>query len=250
MNKPDAAGQLIQWAIELSEYDIKYCPRQAIKAQALTDFIAEFTVAEEEPSQEKSEGKWEVKIDGSSVKGAGGVGIVFKTLEGHLLKHAMRLQYPTTNYEAEYKALLTDLCIAKVLSATTLRVKSDSQLIVGQVNGEYEAKEDRMAKYLSLVKNIMRWFDEVILDQIPREQNTEADNLAKLASSEEAINQQIEVQYSPSHTEEEMNPMNVNDSWMTSITKYLEEGTLPTDLVEARKLKVKSARFILMQGIL
>ena len=74
--------------------------------------------------------------------------------------------------------------------------------------------------------------------------------MAKLASSEEAINQQIEVQYSPSHTEEEMNPINVNDSWMTPITKYLEEGTLPTDLVEARKLKVWSARFVLIQGIL
>ena len=107
-----------------------------------------------------------------------------------------------------------------------------------------------MAKYLSLVKSIIRWFDKLILVQLPREQSTEADTLVKLASFEEAINQQIEVQYSPSHTEEEMNPINVNDSWMTPITKYLEEGTLPTDVVEARKLKVKSARFVLMQDIL
>ena len=141
---------------------------------------------------------------------------------------------------------MTGLSIAKVLGATTLRVQSESQLIVGQVNGEYEAKEDKMAKYLSLVKNIMRWFDEVILVQVPWEQNTEADTLAKLASSKEAINQQIKVQYSPSHTKEKMNPINVNDSWMTPITKYLEEGTLPTDLVEARKLKVWSARFVLI----
>jgi hypothetical protein len=137
-----------------------------------------------------------------------------------------------------------------VLRATTLRVQSNSQLVVGQVNEEYKAKENRMAKYLSLVKNIMCWFDEVILVQILRDQNTEVDILAKLASSEEAINQQIKVKYSPSHTEEEMNPIDVNNSWMTPITKYLEEGTLPTNLVEARKLKVKSARFILIQGIL
>jgi hypothetical protein len=37
----------------LSEFDIEYHPRQAIKAQALADFIAEFTVTEEEPSEEK-----------------------------------------------------------------------------------------------------------------------------------------------------------------------------------------------------
>ena len=43
MNKLKATGRLIQWAIELSEFDIKYQPRHAIKAQALTNFIAEFT---------------------------------------------------------------------------------------------------------------------------------------------------------------------------------------------------------------
>ena len=74
-----------------------------------------------------------------------------------------------TNNEAEYETLLTGLRIAKVLGATMLRVQSDSQLTVGQVNDEYEAKEDRITKYLSLVKNIMHWFDEVILVQVPRE---------------------------------------------------------------------------------
>ena len=112
----------------------------------------------------------------------------------------MRFQYPTTNNEVEYESLLTGLRIAKVLGATTLRVQSDSQLVVGQVNEEYKAKENRMAKYLSLVKNIMCWFDEVILVQILLDQNTEVDILAKLASFEEAINQQIKVKYSPSHT--------------------------------------------------
>ena len=55
--EPDATGRLIQWAIELSEFDIEYHPRQAIKPQVLVDFIAKFTVVEEEPSQEKSEGR-------------------------------------------------------------------------------------------------------------------------------------------------------------------------------------------------
>ena len=43
MNKLEATGQLIQWAIELNKFDIRYQPRNAIKAQALADFIAEFT---------------------------------------------------------------------------------------------------------------------------------------------------------------------------------------------------------------
>ena len=41
MNKLEATGRLIQWAVELSEFDIKYQPRHAIKAQALADLIAE-----------------------------------------------------------------------------------------------------------------------------------------------------------------------------------------------------------------
>ena len=42
MNKLEAAGRLIQWAVKLNEFNIKYLPRHAIKAQALANFIAEF----------------------------------------------------------------------------------------------------------------------------------------------------------------------------------------------------------------
>jgi hypothetical protein len=121
---------------------------------------------------------------------------------------------------------------------------------VGQVNGEYEAKEERMVKYLDLVKGIMTDFNEVIIVQIPLEQNIEAYTLVELASSEEPTDQGIDVQYSPSHKGEEMNPIDISDSWMTSIAKYMEDGTLPTDVVEARKLKVRATRFILVHGIL
>ena len=191
MSKLDAAGRLIQWAIELNEFNIKYRPRRVIKSQALIDFIAEFTMASERPPQDKKEPKekWEVNIDGSFVKGARGVGIVFKTLEGRLLKYVVQLQYPTTNNKVEYEAFLIVLCIAKVLGVTTLKVQSDSQLVVGQVNSEYEAKEERMKKYLDLVRSIMTSLNEIVILQMPREQNIEADTLAKLASSKEAIDQ-------------------------------------------------------------
>ena len=65
MNKLEAAGRLIQWAVELSEFDIKYQPRHAIKAQALADFIVEFTPSHDdlEVVQDK---KWIIHVDGSS----------------------------------------------------------------------------------------------------------------------------------------------------------------------------------------
>ena len=48
MNKLEAAGRMVQWAIELSQFNIGYHPRIAIKAQALADFIAEFTLPDED----------------------------------------------------------------------------------------------------------------------------------------------------------------------------------------------------------
>jgi len=43
MSKPNATGRMVQWAVELSQFNIEYRPRTAIKVQALADFIAEFT---------------------------------------------------------------------------------------------------------------------------------------------------------------------------------------------------------------
>uniref|UniRef100_A0A2N9HEQ4 Uncharacterized protein n=1 Tax=Fagus sylvatica TaxID=28930 RepID=A0A2N9HEQ4_FAGSY len=161
MNKPDAAGRLIQWSIELSEFDIDYRPRTAIKAQALADFIAEFTSKDDEPTEDVEQAsKWTVNIDGSSTKDSGGVGIVLRSPEGDIIKQAIRLQYPTTNNEAEYEALLMGLKTAKILGATELDVRSDSQLVVGQVNGDYEAKEGRMQQYLQLVRHQISQFHE------------------------------------------------------------------------------------------
>ena len=48
MNKPETVRRMVQWAIELSQFDIEYHPRTAIKAQALVDFIAEFTLSNED----------------------------------------------------------------------------------------------------------------------------------------------------------------------------------------------------------
>uniref|UniRef100_A0A2N9I431 Uncharacterized protein n=1 Tax=Fagus sylvatica TaxID=28930 RepID=A0A2N9I431_FAGSY len=220
MNKPDAAGRLIQWSIELSEFDIDYRPRTAIKAQALADFIAEFTSKDDEPTEDVEQtSKWTMNIDGSSTKDSGGIGVVLKSPEGDTIRQAVRLQYPTTNNEAEYEALLTGLEMAKVLGATELDVLSDSQLVVGQVNGDYEAKEGRMQRYLHQARHRISQFREVKLSRIPREQNAEADQLAKSASSSTADDK-------------------------------IKRGTLPDNRHEARRLKVRASRFLMLQGTL
>uniref|UniRef100_A0A2N9IPQ6 Uncharacterized protein n=1 Tax=Fagus sylvatica TaxID=28930 RepID=A0A2N9IPQ6_FAGSY len=222
MNKPDAAGRLIQCS-----------PSK-----------------DDEPTEDVEQAsKWTVNIDGSSTKDSGGVGIVLRSPEGDIIKQAIRLQYPTTNNEAEYEALLVGLKTAKILGATELDVRSDSQLVVGQVNGDYEAKERRMQQYLQLVRHQISQFREVRLCRVPREQNTEADQLAKSASSSTVDDKIKTVQQSSLQTTK-VNPIHTEISWMTPIISYLQRGTLPDNRHEARRLKVRASRFLMLQGTL
>ena len=67
ISKPEAAGRMVQWAIELSQFDVEYHPRTAIKAQALADFIAEFTLPDEDKITDEVD-RWTIQIDGSSAQ--------------------------------------------------------------------------------------------------------------------------------------------------------------------------------------
>ena len=161
MNELKAAERLIQWAIELNEFDVMYQPRNAIKAQALGDFIAEFTPCQGNLNEREDNKTWVIHVDGLSTLHAGGIGVVLKSPEVDTLKRKVRLHYQTTDNEAEYEALLKGLELAKSLVAESVLVQGDSRLVIGQVNGMYEAKKERMKKYLNKVKRLIRKFNEV-----------------------------------------------------------------------------------------
>ncbi|KAL0289144.1 UNVERIFIED_CONTAM: hypothetical protein Scaly_2709700 [Sesamum calycinum] len=74
LGKPDTLGQLVKWAIELSEYDISYLPRTTIKAQALADFVSEMMGTPMEDASKVE--KWLLHVDGSSTTQGSGEGIV------------------------------------------------------------------------------------------------------------------------------------------------------------------------------
>ena len=81
-------------------------------------------------------------MDGSSTQHAGGIGVVLQSLKGDKLKHKVRLQYQTTNNEVEYKALLKGLEFARSIEVRSILVLGDSRLVMGQINGIYETKEE------------------------------------------------------------------------------------------------------------
>ena len=89
-------------------------------------------------------GTWMIQTDGSAMKKVRGAGVVLISLKKETLKYVVKSQFPITNNKAGYDALLTGLSLAKALGARNLIVQANSQLIIGQVKGDYEAKEARM----------------------------------------------------------------------------------------------------------
>jgi len=83
LSKPNLAGRMICWSIELSEFDIHYEPRGAIKSQCLADFSAELT-----PLPIFSDG-WTLYVDGSSNKTACGAGVVIEGTNDLLPEQAL-----------------------------------------------------------------------------------------------------------------------------------------------------------------
>ena len=86
MNKLEAARMMIQWAIKLTQFNIKYHPRLAIKVQTLADFIVEFTVLDKDGALDEAE-RWTIQTNRSLTQNRGGVMIIIITFEGEMLKY-------------------------------------------------------------------------------------------------------------------------------------------------------------------
>ncbi|KAG7532877.1 Integrase catalytic core [Arabidopsis thaliana x Arabidopsis arenosa] len=181
LHSPNQSGRLAKWAVELSEYDIEYKSRVSMKAQVLADFLTELPVlgTPEQPENQT----WKLYVDGSSSKQGSGVGIKLESPTSEILEQSFRLLFNASNNEAEYEALIAGLRLAQGVGAEEVVAYCDSQLVVNQFNGDYEAKDLRMEAYLEVVKGLSKDFKKFELIRIPRGENTTADALAALAST-------------------------------------------------------------------
>ena len=90
----------------------------------MADFIAEFTQMDGQGAKEIPH--WNIYTDGSSNKQAGGVGVVFISPEEDRIECMIRLEFPTTNNEAEYEAIIAGLDLAKAVGAENMIKHCDS----------------------------------------------------------------------------------------------------------------------------
>ena len=83
-----------------------------------------------------------------------------------------------TNNVAEYSAVIAGLERALELGGTKILVRSDSKLLIEQLSGRFRVKNPTLVKLHGEVRSLMRSFDDVRFEHVPREFNREADRLA------------------------------------------------------------------------
>ncbi|KAI3828871.1 hypothetical protein L1987_02981 [Smallanthus sonchifolius] len=262
LRRPELSGRLAQWAIELGAHQLTYKPRPAIKGQVLADFVTEIPkerateCAREEEEQQVQDEKetWSLFTDGATNEEGCGAGLRLLSPEGNEFTYEIRLEFKSTDNEAEYEALMAGLRIEEKMGAKHIEARVDSLLVAGQVNGTYDAKEPSMILYLEQVKDLARRFDSCTVIHIKRSENKQADALSRLAStsfSHLAKEVLVEVLNTPSVLRKQVNVIQTGaQSWMTPILNYLSTGILPEERTQARKLQHKALHYQLQEGVL
>ena len=106
--------------------------------------------------------------------------------KGHKIYCAIGFGFKASNSEAEYEALIAGLRLTHELQARNVKIFSDSQLVMNQVNNIYLARGEKMVAYLEKVKKQLSSFSATSIEVIPRSKNSNVDVLAKLASTRDA----------------------------------------------------------------
>ena len=141
----DYTGRIAKWGTILGAFDIKYMSRTSVKGQVLADLVAEFI----EPPMEKlklvenMDGKlvgtisqhglspWEVYVDGASNQKGSGIGLAQISPEKVIVEKSLRLDFLATNNEVEYEALLMGIAMVQKMGEKSVKVFSNSRLVVG-----------------------------------------------------------------------------------------------------------------------
>jgi ribonuclease HI len=124
--------------------------------------------------------EWLLMVDGAARGNPGdaGCGAVILDRNGTVVKELSRYLGHATNNVAEYEGLLMGLEALLRLGKKRIRVQSDSQLLVRQLNGEYRVKDEKLKALFQKAMSLLRQFDAYRILHVPRELNKLADRLA------------------------------------------------------------------------
>ncbi|CAL0322726.1 unnamed protein product [Lupinus luteus] len=195
--KPILTGRIARWQVLLSEYDIVYVTRKAIKGSALADYLASQpiekteSVNQEFPDEgimslsleEPAKGDiWTLVFDGASNALGHGIGVILISPEGDFTPITARLCFDSTNNIAEYEACAMSLQAVLERKVKILEVFGDSALVIHQLKEEWETRDSKLVPYKEYIQRMAEQFERIDFYHIPREDNRLADALSTLSS--------------------------------------------------------------------
>jgi ribonuclease HI len=263
---PKASVRIAKWAAELSGYHITFELRTTIKSQVLADFIVDWTGPTRQ-QEEPPEKVWTIHYDGAWCHAGAGAAVIITSPTGVKHRYAARLRFALesdrcANNIAEYEAVILSLRKLRALDVTTCIVKTDSKVVVGQVEKEYSARDPALMQYLTTVRILERQFKGFTLQHVDHARNEEADALAKAAARGETL--PSNVFYHVAGTPAVRNPeglqvtndaeghrivnLIMTEDWRALITLFLQGYYYPSDVSEAKRLKHRSRDFVLVRG--
>ncbi|CAN6693572.1 unnamed protein product [Malus baccata var. baccata] len=189
LTRPIVKGRIGKWTMALSEFSLQYVPQKAVKGQALADFLAQhpspygFGDADVEIGMVVTrDNYWTLYFDGSSTSSSAGAGIVIRSPHNDRWYFSLKLDFECTNNQAEYEALIIGLGLLLDFRATRALVLGDSELVINQINGSFRCMSCTLAPYHMVASYLAESFDGITFEHISRVHNTDADELAQIAS--------------------------------------------------------------------
>ena len=113
--------------------------------------------------------------------GSAAIGVAIKNKRGRFITFISQRIGRATNNQAEYRAIIAALEETIRLGVKQVEIKTDSELVVKQINGEYRVKKATLKPLYQQVKQLQSQFKDFTITHILRRQNTEADKLANKA---------------------------------------------------------------------
>ncbi|XP_074346922.1 uncharacterized protein LOC141685734 [Apium graveolens] len=234
------------------KYMMKLNPHNCIFGMEPGKFLgfmgnAPFKVREEFPHP-----WWVLHVDGAMNNNGR---IILVTSEGHHLMSAIHFKFYVTNNDAEYKALINGLKIALEVGVVNLIARSDSELVVNQVNGGFQARGPRTELYIRCVQRLFKKFGSTKLEGVPREEISNADAFAKMGSQMDIVllgKIPLGIQEIPSIPEVSVFQMQdtPQETWMTPTHNCIQAGTLTEDKLQARCLRYQAVKYVEYDGVL
>ena len=189
--RPALSSRMAKWLLLLTEFEITYVTQKSIKGKAIADYLADNPIEEDSQVAEfpdeaifgiENDRRWRMYFDGAANKRGFGIGMLLISPNAAHSPTAIKLSFECTNNMTEYEACITGLEIALEKGIEELEVYGDSILVISQILGRWNVKDEKLLPYHDYLERVASRFRHLEFFYLPRVKNSFADALATLAS--------------------------------------------------------------------